>query len=101
MFRCGAEAKRLQAKTIFDAGIERSVGIEIEGKRKTDRWTICRVYVPKDDLEAQHRMIPEQGLKIKVADDPRPTVFIGKQGFLSAPQIVGRDSVMAVEVVLE
>jgi hypothetical protein len=42
----------------------RNVGLAFEAKCKTDRWTICRVYVPVNDLDAQYRMIPQTGLKL-------------------------------------
>jgi len=74
-----ADTRRLQAKAKFETGIAHSVGIELEGKCKTDNWTICRVYVPEDDFDAQYRMIPEQGVKMKVSVDPRPTVLVGSR----------------------
>jgi hypothetical protein len=64
------------ARVEYDSAIARNVGIAFEGKCKTDRWTICRVYVPVDDVDAQYRMIPQTGVKVTVAVDPPPSVLV-------------------------
>lgn len=70
-------AKRQQvAKAEYERAISRNIGLAFEGKCKTDRWTICRLYVPVNDLDAQYRMIPQTGLKLNVAVDPLPAILL-------------------------
>jgi hypothetical protein len=70
-------AKRQQvAKAEYESAISRNIGVAFEGKFKTDRWTICRVYVPVNDLDAQYRMIPQTGLKLNVAVEPLPAMLL-------------------------
>ena len=76
VFNGDTDTRRLEAKARFDEGIARGVGIELEGKCKANGWTICRVYVPEDNIDAQCRMIPQQGVKMKVAVDSKPTVLV-------------------------
>jgi len=79
VFRGDADTRWQQAKARFETGIARSIGIELEGKCKTGGWTICRVYVPEDDTDAQYRMIPEHGIKMKVSVHPMPAVLVGSR----------------------
>lgn len=73
----GGPAKRQElAKTEYESAIRRNIGLAFEGKCKTDRWTICHVYVPVNDLDAQYRMIPQTGLKLNVAVDPLPAILL-------------------------
>jgi hypothetical protein len=65
-----------RAKVEYDTAISRKVAIAFEGKCKTDRWTICRVYVPVDDTDTQYRMIPQTGVKVTVAVEPLPAVLV-------------------------
>jgi hypothetical protein len=74
-----ADTRRLQAKVRFEVGIARSVGMEFEGWCKADGWTICRVYVPDDDIDAQYRMILEPGVKMKVSVDFPPTRLVASR----------------------
>jgi hypothetical protein len=71
-----ADTRRLQARAQFDMGIARGVGISLEGKCKANAWTICRVFVPHDDQDAQYRMIPKTGVKMSVAVNPKPAVLV-------------------------
>jgi hypothetical protein len=48
----------------------------IEGRCKTDRFTICRVYVAEDDIDAQYRMMPQSGLKLSLSQNDFPTVLV-------------------------
>jgi hypothetical protein len=75
------EAQILQAKAVFNFASARNVGIAIEGKCRTSTLTICWLYVPKNDIEAQCLMIPETGVKMSVAIDPPPVTLI-KSNFL-------------------
>ena len=68
--------REVEARERFNEGLARTVGIELEGKSKADGWTICRVYVPEDDIDAQYRMIPQQGVKMSIPTDPKPTVLL-------------------------
>src|SRR3989442_1427593 len=62
------------ARVEYESAIARNIGIAFEGKCKTAGWTICRVYVPVDDEDAQYRLIPKSGLKKSVAVEPLPVV---------------------------
>src|SRR5205809_337004 len=65
-----------RAKVEYDTAIAQNVGIAFEGRCKTERWTVCRLYVPYDDEDAQHRMIPQTGVKLTVTVEPLPTVLV-------------------------
>jgi hypothetical protein len=65
-----------EVRIVYQNAMARNVGLTFEAKCKTDRWTICRVYVPENDIDAQYRMIPDHGVKMNVATDPKPTMFI-------------------------
>jgi hypothetical protein len=65
VFRGDAEKRELQARTTLDVGIARSMGIELGGRCMTLDLTICRFYVPADDIDAQYRMIPQPGVTVK------------------------------------
>ena len=43
---------------MFDAGIAKGCGVAFDGFGKTGHFTICRVLVPEDDLNAEYRMRP-------------------------------------------
>ena len=62
-----SEGRRERAKAMFDQAAAKRIGIAIEGRCKTDRFTICRDYVPGDETDAQSRMIPQTGVKMSVA----------------------------------
>ena len=70
------EESRLKAKAIYEAAVARKIGVHIEGRCKTQTATICRVYMPNDDLDAQYRMIPKTGVKMTVVVHPLPVVLI-------------------------
>lgn len=70
-------ARSSQAKSYYESGMARNNGIELQAHCKTERWTICRVYVPEDQLDAECRMIPKIGVKTAAAVDPKPAVEIG------------------------
>jgi hypothetical protein len=73
----GDPAKRQNvAKIEYENSITRNIGIAFEGKCKTDRWTVCRVYVPLDDEDAQYRMIPRTGVKQSVIVDSLPAILV-------------------------
>jgi hypothetical protein len=73
------EGSRRNAKAIYETAVARNIGVHIEGKCKTQTATICRVYVPNDDLDAQYRMIPKTGVKTTVVVEPLPVVLIRHQ----------------------
>jgi hypothetical protein len=64
------------ARIEYDKAVVRNLGIEFQAQCKTARWTICRVYVPKDDVDAEYRMIPKAGAKLSAANDPKPATEI-------------------------
>ena len=73
------EAQRLKAKSVFDSAISRNVGVVMDGIGKTAAVSICCLYTAKDDADAQNRMIPKVGLKLSVANDPRPVVLVSRR----------------------
>lgn len=71
-----ASERSSHAKAEFESGIARNVGISFQAHCKTERWAICRVYVPRDEVEAECRMIPKTGVKISAVKDPLPAIEI-------------------------
>jgi hypothetical protein len=65
-----------QARIAYQSAMARNLGIAFEAKCRTDRWTICRVYVPIDDTDAQYRMIPKKGLKQNAVVEPLRAVLV-------------------------
>ena len=78
------EGRRERAKAAFDRGAVRNVGILIQGKCKTDRFTICRVYAPEDQTDAEYRMIPQVGVKLLLALNEFPTVLVPSKVIFNA-----------------
>jgi hypothetical protein len=68
--------KQSLARVEYESATARNIGLAFEGKCKTDRWTLCRIYVPVDDEDAHHRMIPRTGVKVSIAVDPPPVVLV-------------------------
>lgn len=64
------------AKAEFESAIARNVGVALQAECKTVRWSLCRVYVPEDDLDAERRMIPKTGVKISATADPKPAIEV-------------------------
>jgi len=56
-----------------------NIGIAFQAHCKAERWAICRVFVPKDDVDAQCRMIPRTGVKLSAAGDPKPAIEINNR----------------------
>ncbi|HWC95590.1 MAG TPA: hypothetical protein VG456_02540 [Candidatus Sulfopaludibacter sp.] len=76
-FRKGDPSERANtAKTEYERALDRNVGLALQAEFKTERWAICRVYVPPDELEAERRMIPKTGVKIAATVDPKPAVEV-------------------------
>ena len=73
------EEHRVQAKTSFDFAVARTVGVAIEALCKTENMSVCRVYGPTDEADAQIRMISATCIKMSVAVDPLPTVLVGNR----------------------
>jgi hypothetical protein len=69
-------SRRERARALFERGATEKLGIALEAKCKTEQLTICRVFVPADDLDAQYRMIPAKGIKLTVAVNQFPTVLV-------------------------
>jgi hypothetical protein len=65
-----------QARAEYQRAAARHTGVAFEARSRTKRWTICRVYVPVDDRDAELRMIPKTGAKYSAADRPLPTVLV-------------------------
>src|ERR1700733_2042666 len=64
------------AKIEYQNSITRNIGIAFEGRCKADKWTICRLYVPTDDQDAQYRLIPQTGVKQSVVNEPLPAILV-------------------------
>lgn len=65
-----------RAKTSFSNAMAANVGIALQAQCKTDRWAICRLYVPEDELDAERRMIPKTGVKVAATIDPKPAMVV-------------------------
>jgi hypothetical protein len=74
-----AGVRRERAKAAYDKGAARNVGIEIDGKCKTNRITICRVYVAEDETDAQYRMMPQSGIKMSLSQNDFPAVIVSNE----------------------
>jgi hypothetical protein len=73
----GDPGDRLRMAQIgFESAMARKIGVAFEAKCRTDRWTICRVYVPADDRDAQQRLIPQAGVKQNIALEPLPAILV-------------------------
>lgn len=68
-----------RAKTSFSNAMAANVGIALQAQCKTDRWAICRLYVPEDELDAERRMIPKTGVKVAATIDPKPAMVVDKR----------------------
>lgn len=64
---------------------------------KTDRWTICRVFVPLDDNQAERLMIPRTGVKQSAVDDPLSTVLVENKRLWWILKRLGKKSPPACE----
>jgi len=64
------------AQIEYENALKREMGMIFEAKCRTDRWTICHLYVPLDDEDAQHRLVPKVGVKQKAAVEPLSTVLV-------------------------
>lgn len=60
------------AKAEFESAMAHNIGIALQAECKTERWTICRVYVPQDEIDAECRMIPTTGVKLAATVGPKP-----------------------------
>ena len=61
-----------RAKSEYDSAMAHNIGIALQARCKTERWAICSVYVPKDEVDAEYRMIPKAGVKLTATVDPSP-----------------------------
>jgi hypothetical protein len=73
------EEQRTQAKASFDSATARNLGVAVEALCKTQNMSVCRVYGPTDEADAQFRRISTTGIKMSVAVDPLPTVLVGNR----------------------
>ncbi|HSR07029.1 MAG TPA: hypothetical protein VLM42_07760 [Bryobacteraceae bacterium] len=73
------EEQRAQAKASYDSAIARNIGVAVEALCKTQNMSVCRVYGPTDEADAQYRMISTTDVKMSVAVDPLPTVLVGNR----------------------
>ena len=48
---------------------------------ETESASICDLYVPEDNIDAQYRVIPVTGVKFSAAINPRPPLIV-KNRFL-------------------
>jgi hypothetical protein len=78
------EGRRERAKAVFERTAAKNVGMMIDGKCRTDGFTIFGVYVPKDEADDQYCMIPQAGVKVIVALSPPETVLVQSKAFFAA-----------------
>lgn len=71
--------RQQRARSKYQNAVANGIGLALEAKCKTDRWTICRIYVPVDRDDAERRMIPQTGVKHLAVDDPRPAVLVERR----------------------
>ncbi|MBN8733741.1 MAG: hypothetical protein J0L64_24615 [Acidobacteria bacterium] len=64
------------ARQEFQSAAERGVGLALEASCKTGDWTICSIFVPENNDQAERLMVPRQGVKLSVAINPPPTVLV-------------------------
>jgi hypothetical protein len=72
------QPRAAEARAEYQRASTHQIGLAFEAKGKTDRWTVCRVYVPSDPRDAESRMIPRSGVKFSVASAPLPVVLVEK-----------------------
>lgn len=72
-----ATERTSHAKAEYEIAMAQDIGLLLQAHCKTERWAICRVYVPKDDVDAQYRLIPKTGVKMSAVIDPKPATEIG------------------------
>lgn len=73
-----AERER-SARKEYQSAVSRGVGLAFEAHCKTDRWAICRVFVPTDPGEAERLMIPRTGVKHTAVNEPMPTILVERR----------------------
>ncbi|WP_321473900.1 hypothetical protein [uncultured Paludibaculum sp.] len=64
------------ARRDYQSAVSRDVGVALEAHCKTNRWAICRVFVPLDEDQAERLMIPRTGVKHSAVDDPLSAVLV-------------------------
>lgn len=64
--------RRERAKVEYEHGVARNFGIALQAECKTERWSICRVYLPTEEIDAGCRMIPRTFVKMSAVTDPKP-----------------------------
>ncbi len=70
------EALRAQAELTYLSAQARSLGVAFEAMGETSTQTICRIYAPTDEADAQRRYIPKLGLKHVILSNPLPVVLV-------------------------
>src|ERR1041385_1744439 len=59
--------RQRRAQAVYEIGVAQNLPIACKAKCKTEHWTICRVYVAGDSIDAQYRLMPEGGVKLSSA----------------------------------
>jgi hypothetical protein len=72
----GQDALHAQAEMTYLSAQARSLGLAFEAVGKTATQTICRIYAPTDETDAQNRFIPKLGLKHVMLSNPLPVVLV-------------------------
>lgn len=86
-----------RARKEYQSAISRNVGLALEAHCKTDRWAICRVFVPADEDEAERLMIPQTGIKHSAVNDPQPAILVERKWWWSILKWLARRSPAAWE----
>lgn len=67
------------ARKDYQSAVSRDVSVALEAHCRTDRWAICRVFVPVDENQAERLMIPQTGVKHSAVNEPLPTILVERK----------------------
>ncbi len=73
----GAPSEREQrARSDYQEAVSAKRGVAFEAHSATSEWTVCRLFVPSDEDEAERLMIPASGIKYSAAQAPLPVILV-------------------------
>lgn len=76
-FRTGDSADHARhASAEYHGAMSRHVGVKFHAVFKTERWSICRLIIPEDELDAERRVIPQSGIAYSATVDPKPATAV-------------------------
>jgi hypothetical protein len=71
-----AQERSAEARAEYHRAATSQIGLAFEATGKTNRWTVCRVDVPRDSSDAEQKMIPQTGVKFSLVIAPIPVVLV-------------------------